>query len=162
MNRFNRTVPFAVSALVASACNLIVPGMGTGPSPGPSSSPGASASPSATPSASPAAARTPDPQQVDVCADIAETDFPVTAAAATDSAPALDTKHKENRITLATVGSAKRGFVKLNGDKEGPWDIFLTKNVAFKLTKADGAAVTLSASSSTFPDCPSLARKYTV
>jgi len=167
MTRFAMTAPFAATAFLAASCQLVAPTIVASPSPsaGPvSPSPTASpaARPSGSPSGSPTPMRTPDAQQVDVCGDITESDFPVTATAATASAPALTTKHTENRVTLATVGSAKGGFVKFNSDKEGPWDIFLTRNVAFKLITATGSVVTPSASASSFPDCAALAAKYTV
>ncbi len=145
MNRHARVISFAATALVA-ACQA---GLGT---------------PTTTPTATPTAAptRTPDPFYVDVCGDIAKSDHPVTAGAATDSAGTLNTRHAENRITLPASGSANAGFVKFSSDKEGPWEILLTQDVPFKLTTATGAAITPSAAKSAFPDCAALEAQYTV
>jgi hypothetical protein len=154
MRRTLPALPFAATALAAAACNLVVPGIGLSPSPGPSTTPSASASPTA--------GRTPDPRIADVCGDIANSDIPVTAGAATGSAPALDTKHKKNRIALVAHGSGKGGFVKFSSDKEGPWDLYLTRSVPITITTAAGTTLTPSASQSTFFDCAALAARYTV
>ncbi|MBM3266531.1 MAG: hypothetical protein FJZ01_02685 [Candidatus Sericytochromatia bacterium] len=132
----------ALAAGVLAGCNLLaMPGSG-----GPNAAP----------------TRTPDAFQVDVCADLAASNVPATAAAATSSAPALDTRHKRNRITLPASGSARAGYVKLNSDKAGDWQILLTRDVPLKVGDAGGTWVPPAASRSAFPDCPDIAAQYTV
>lgn len=122
--------------------------------------PGASPSPTA-----PAVTPTPDPQaalEEDVCGDLGGSKVAtLTAAAATDSAPALQGEHTRNNVTLPASASARAGFLKLESTEQGEWGLFLTKNVPVKITDATGKAVAISGTRTTFAKCQELKAQHT-